>query len=262
MDLVLIVLISTLASALTLFSGFGLGTILLPVFALFLPAPMAVAATAIVHAANNLLKGLLLWRLADFKIVFKFGLPAIVASYFGATLLFRLSDLPTILSWHPTGIAAEMTPIKLVLGILILGFALFELLPKLQRLSFHRKYLPLGGLLSGFFGGLSGHQGAFRAAFLAKVDTSPQGFVGTNALIALLVDIIRLFVYGATFEGLSWKEMTSSGQGVMILTGILAAFSGVVIGRQFLHKVTMKTIRTVTGGLLILIGLVLTAGLI
>lgn len=262
MSLVLIAIISAAASALTLFSGFGLGTILLPVFALFLPVPMAVAATAVVHAANNLLKGLLLWRLADFKIVLKFGLPAIAASCFGATLLTELTDLPRIFTYQIIGLTGEITSIKLVLGILILGFSLFELLPGLQKISFDNKYLPVGGILSGFFGGLSGHQGAFRAAFLAKIDVTPQGFVGTNALIALLVDCIRLFVYGTTFPELNWKEMVSSGEGVMILTGILAAFSGVVIGRQFLHKVTLKTIQTVTGSLLILIGFVLTIGLV
>ena len=43
-------------SLLTLFSGFGLGTLLLPAFAFFLPLEVAVASTAVVHAANNLFK--------------------------------------------------------------------------------------------------------------------------------------------------------------------------------------------------------------
>ena len=43
-------------SLLTLFSGFGLGTLLLPAFAVFFPIEVAVASTAIVHAANNLFK--------------------------------------------------------------------------------------------------------------------------------------------------------------------------------------------------------------
>jgi hypothetical protein len=38
MELVLIGLAALLTSGLTLFSGFGLGTILMPVFALFFPA--------------------------------------------------------------------------------------------------------------------------------------------------------------------------------------------------------------------------------
>jgi len=38
--------VAVLISALTLFSGFGLGTVLMPAFALFFPVPVAVAATA------------------------------------------------------------------------------------------------------------------------------------------------------------------------------------------------------------------------
>jgi len=37
-------------SGLTLFSGFGLGTLLMPTFVLFFPIEVAVAATAIVYS--------------------------------------------------------------------------------------------------------------------------------------------------------------------------------------------------------------------
>lgn len=40
-------------SALTLFSGFGLGTILTPVFAIFFPIEVAIASTAVVHLSNE-----------------------------------------------------------------------------------------------------------------------------------------------------------------------------------------------------------------
>jgi uncharacterized membrane protein YfcA len=45
-----------LASGLTFFSGFGLGTLLLPAFALFFPIEQAVALTAVVHFLNGLFK--------------------------------------------------------------------------------------------------------------------------------------------------------------------------------------------------------------
>lgn len=56
----------------------------------------------------------------------------------------------------------------------------------------------IGGVLSGFFGGLSGQQGAFRSAFLLHAGLDPQRFIATNAAIATLVDITRLVVYGST----------------------------------------------------------------
>jgi len=58
-DFVLIGVVAFLASALTFFSGFGLGTLLLPAFALFLPAAASVAATAIVHLPNGIFRGAL-----------------------------------------------------------------------------------------------------------------------------------------------------------------------------------------------------------
>ncbi len=77
MDLLVICSVALLASALTLYSGFGLGTILMPVFAIFFPIDVSIALTAIVHFLNNILKLILLWKKANWDIVVKFGLPAL-----------------------------------------------------------------------------------------------------------------------------------------------------------------------------------------
>lgn len=64
------------ASGLTLFSAFGLGTLLMPVAAIFLPVPIAVAVTAIVHLSNKIFKLALLWRDVGREVLLTFGLPA------------------------------------------------------------------------------------------------------------------------------------------------------------------------------------------
>ena len=71
-DLILIILVSFGASMLTFFSGFGLGTILAPVFMFFFEPVIAIALTAIVHFLNNLFKLGLLFKNIDLKIAFKF----------------------------------------------------------------------------------------------------------------------------------------------------------------------------------------------
>ena len=53
MEYVVIVIVALCVSMLTLFSGFGLGTLLMPALAIFFPVPVAIAATAIVHLANK-----------------------------------------------------------------------------------------------------------------------------------------------------------------------------------------------------------------
>ena len=77
LDFITVGLAAFFAAGLTLYSGFGLGTLMLPVFSLFFPVEMAVVATALVHGANNLFKVSLLGRRADREVVLKFGLTAV-----------------------------------------------------------------------------------------------------------------------------------------------------------------------------------------
>ena len=85
-EFLIVGLASLFAAGLTMYSGFGLGTLMLPVYALFFPVEMAVVATALVHGANNVFKVSLLGRHADWEVVLKFGLAAIVVA---AVLLSR-----------------------------------------------------------------------------------------------------------------------------------------------------------------------------
>jgi uncharacterized membrane protein YfcA len=199
MEFVVIPLAAFCASLLTLYSGFGLGTLLMPVFALFFPVEVAVGATAVVHAMNNVAKAALLGKLADRSLVARFGLPALAGSFAGAGALSMMAETPPLLAYTLGPHVATITPLKLVMGVLILVFALFELIPPLRRWQVQQQHLVVGGLLSGFFGGLSGHQGALRSAFLVRAGGTPESFVGTNAMIALMVDAARLLVYGSAF---------------------------------------------------------------
>lgn len=248
-----------LAAGLTMYSGFGLGTLMLPVFALFLPVEMAVVATALVHGANNVFKVSLLGRNADREVVLKFGLTAILAAVLGSLALGYLVNLDASMTLTVEGsTVSEVTPVKLVIGLMMILFALFELLPRFRSLQFDRRYLPLGGLLSGFFGGLSGHQGALRSAFLAKTGLTTERFVGSNAVIGFLVDMTRIAVYVAFFHALD----TATSAWPLVIVGSLAAFGGVLVGKRYLHKVTMKSVQTLVGVLLLGVGLALLLGLL
>ncbi len=250
------------AAGLTLYSGFGLGTLLLPVFALFYPIEVAVAATAVVHGANNVFKVSLVGRYADRGVVLRFGITAIVAAFLGAALLGALAGVDRSLGWSLGGVSGTTTPLKLVMGALILFFALFELLPRFREIQFDRKYMPLGGLMSGFFGGLSGHQGALRAAFLVKAGLTTEAFVGTSSVIGLMVDLVRVATYAALIIWAGGRFEVPPGSAPLVATGILAAFTGVLIGKRYLHKVKMRWIQLLTGTMLLVVSLLLAAGLI
>ncbi len=262
MSFVIVAVAALLASCLTMFSGFGLGTLLLPVFALFFSVELAVAATAVVHGANNVLKAALLGKLADLKIVMRFGIPAIIAAFGGVYVLKLLSGMPELVNYSVFGKQAVVTPVKLAMAVLMTMFALLELHPRFKKLEIDQRYLPIGGVLSGFFGGLSGHQGALRSAFLAKVGISPRAFVGTNAVIGLLVDLVRISAYATVLLGSELFDSNRNKEVALVATGILAAFAGVIIGKRVLHKITMSAVQKITGGLLLFIAVLLGFGII
>src|SRR5687767_9924140 len=132
MELVLIGVVALLTAGLTLFSGFGLGTVLMPVFALFFPVPLAIAATAVVHFVNNIFKFGLMAKKADWRVVLRFSLPAAIAAMAGASLLNLFDSMPVIATYTFGGSPFRITVIKAVIGTLIVVFALLELWPKFQ----------------------------------------------------------------------------------------------------------------------------------
>src|SRR5690606_14677217 len=109
-----------------------------------------------------------------------------------------------------------------------------------EKLDIAQRYLPLGGALSGFFGGLSGHQGAFRSAVLLHAGLDTKAFAATNAAIATLVDLTRLAMYGFNFEFVAAEVDLA-----VLVAATLAAFAGVMVGYAGIRKVTIGAVQKV-----------------
>jgi hypothetical protein len=248
-------------AALTLFSGFGLGTILMPVLALFFPIPVAIAATAIVHLANNIFKVVLVGRKADWGVVVRFAIPGAFAAILGALLLELFTDTQPLMTYVVGGANLAITPVGIVIGSVIIAFALLDLLPRFKDLAFDKKYLPTGGLLSGFFGGLSGNQGALRSAFLIKTGLDKEAFIGTGTISAIIVDFARLSIYGLAFYSVQFTTLPSDLFG-LVITAMISAFVGSFIGSRLIKKVTIRSIQVLVGIMLVIVGVGLAVGLI
>lgn len=257
MEFIIIALIAFGASILTFFSGFGLGTILLPTFALFFPVYIAIAMTGIVHFANNLFKMLLVAKNTNIKVLLRFGIPAIISSFIGAYLLLNIEILPSIYSYQLFDRQFEISPIKLVISIILLIFSILEFIPKFKNMQFENDKLIYGGLLSGFFGGLSGIQGALRTAFLVKSGLSKESFIATGVVIASLIDVSRLSVYFSRFNDANLLENIN-----LLIIAIISAILGAIIGNKLLKKVTMKSIQVVVAIMLIIISVLMGMGVI
>ena len=256
MDFFLICATAILGSALTFFSGFGLGTLLLPVFGLFFPIETAVAMTAVVHFLNNLFKLSLTYKHMQPQLLLRFGLPAMVAAIAGAWLL---GQLPAT-AWYTYSIGGhvcDITLLKLIVGALMIGFAFLELLPAFQHWSVAPKWIPIGGVLSGFFGGLSGHQGALRSAFLLRLKLDKQAFVATGIGIACLIDISRLTLYSQQLQ-----QQQQSLPWTLIGSATLSAFAGAWLGNKWLKKLTLHSFQYLVAVFIVLFGIALVMGIV
>lgn len=131
---------------------------------------------------------------------------------------------------------------------------------RFQALAFPPSWLPLGGALSGFFGGLSGNQGALRSAFLLKSGLSKEAFVATGVVSAVIVDAARLVVYGTGFMA---DHLAKSHElFAPVAVGTICAFIGSFVGKRVLQRVTLHTVQIMVAVAMLLIGSGLAVGLV
>ena len=149
----------------------------------------------------------------------------------------------------------ELTTIKLesIFGAILMIFALLEFFN--WKLPVEGPWaMRIGGVLSGFFGGFSGHQGALRALFLSKLKMEPLVFVATTAIISLLIDLTRVSVY---FTG-SWYENYFPTS--MMLICVPSALAGTLVGRKYIQKINHAKMSTIVGVALFAMGLAMLLG--
>lgn len=243
-EYLILALLSFFAGGLTLFTGFGLSTILLPVFVIYFPVAIAVPSTAIVHFLNNFYKLFIYFKQINTRILLRFGLPALLASIIGAFLLQKLSS--------------NERNLEIILGILIISISFMEMFPAIRNLKIGIKWAPLGGVISGFFGGLSGHQGLFRSAFLVKSGLSKNSFIATGVGIAVLVDITRLSVYSSTI--FTTSIISSNDFWLPVIISTTSALFGVSLATDLVKKMTIDVIRNMVFGLIFISGILLVLG--
>lgn len=257
MEIAIISITAFATAILTFFSGFGLGTILTPVFMLFFPVELAIALTGIVHFFNNVFKLILVGRNANKDVLMRFGIPAVLAAFLGSLLLLNITNSTPLFSYDAFGNHYEVYPIKFMVSILLILFAGMDLIPYFKQLNFGKNKLILGGLLSGFFGGLSGNQGALRSAFLIKVGLTKESLVGTAVVVSTFVDFTRLGVYATRFEKSGLYENLE-----LVIWATLSAITGAYLGNKLLKKVTLGFLQVLTAILLILMSICMGAGIL
>lgn len=210
-----------LAAALTVPAGFGLATMITPVVFLWLEPHEAVAVVAIVHGSHNAWKMKVLRESVDYSSVRRFGWAMVIGALLGATL----------------NTVFESNLLLLLVGVALVILPVLSVTERWTKIRLPESEDRIGGFGSGFFGGLTGHQGALRAMFLQKRLPDKAEYAATAAVLALVVDATRIPVYVA-LEG--WQILEA---GWLIVGLVLAAILGVQLGKRWLKKWKSERIR-------------------
>ena len=218
-------------------AGFGIGSVLTPVFAARTGTQLAVAAVAIPHFVGTVQRFWRLRRHVDRSVLWGFGIASAVGGLAGALAHVWVSS----------------RGLSLVFGGLLVLAAVSEFTGWMQRVHWGRRAAWAAGILSGGFGGLVGNQGGIRSAAMLGFDVPKESFVATATAIGLFVDGARLPVYLAT----QWREMASGWPGGRAATaGVIV---GTALGTRVLGRIPQPIFRRVVAALLLALGIYMLA---
>jgi uncharacterized membrane protein YfcA len=153
-ELLLLALLGAGASAITIVSGFGLNTVLVPAFAVLFPLPLAIAAVALVHLIASAIRLVIFRAHINRTIALQFVPWAILGGIVGALILELLGAIPVIATYPLFGLTKSVTAVKVVVGLTIAVLSLYELRRGTQEAGLSSVGISAGALASGFFGGL------------------------------------------------------------------------------------------------------------
>lgn len=166
--------------------------------------------------------------------------------------------MPVVTSYPLFGVTKTVTVAKVVVGSTIAALSLYELRRGVQPVGLSRFGISAGALISGFFGGLAGNQGAIRSTVLIRAGLTPLSFAATGAIAAIAIDLTRLVVYGTA------GSITAILADVFIRNAIVAATCGALVGalfgRRLLSTMSSARLHLVVGWSLIAGGLLIAAG--
>ncbi len=213
--------VALLAGAIAALSGFGIGSLLTPLFGVHMDTKLAVAVVSLPHLIATAARFVSLRSHVDKRVFWNFGLLSAAGGLAGALL----------------NAYAASRALTLVFAALLLFAGLSGLRGLAEKMRFGRRAAWVAGASSGFFGGLVGNQGGIRSAALLGFSIDKEAYVATATAIGLIVDGARMPVYYATQgHGIVSQWRLS----VAAIAGVLAGTFG---GVRLLRRISERTFR-------------------
>ncbi len=227
----LLSLVAVCAALIAAIAGFGIGSLLTPALAVYVPAKLAVAAVSIPHF---LATGYRLWLIrshVDFQLLKSFGAMSAAGGLAGALATLWLSS----------------RALEVVLAALLLLVGFGGLAGRTKKLRFEGVWAWVAGAVSGFLGGLVGNQGGLRAGAMMGLGVSRDAFVATATATGIVVDAARMPVYLVS----QWDELLALWPAIAAMSaGVLAGtYWGVAVLKRIPERRFMQVVSVLLIGL-------------
>ena len=233
MSILAITLLTFFSSIIGTVTGFGISTIMVPVVLFFLPLPETLLLVGLIHWFGDLWKMLLFKHGVHKKLLIYFGIPGIIASAYGASLIVHL----------PENLSSR------VVGTILVSYVVFLILEPNFRLKETNLTASLGGISSGFLAGISGVGGGALRVVLTAFNIPKSTYIFTAGVLGALIDASRIVAY---FAG-GTRIATTLLLGFILF--IPVSFVGAEIAKKFVDKIPQKLFRSVVAVFLFLVGI-------
>ncbi len=168
-------------------AGFGSALVASPLLALFFPLTLVVPLVVVLDNGGSILQA---WRHRRF-IAWRDLLPLLPFAAVGVTVALSLHE------------RLEHDGLKLALGLFVIGFAIYQLLP-LPQTRISRRWAAPAGLAGGLIGGLFGTGGPFYVMYYRLRQLDKTSLLASLAMLFVLDGGLR--IAGFTLAGYYTSE--------------------------------------------------------
>ena len=206
----LLIAVSFLTSALTAAFGIGGGVAMLGALAGAVPASVIIPVHAVVQLGSNFGRAVLQKDHANWPMVGRFTIGAIIGVAIGAWLFISLPD-------------------RVLLGCLGIFILVMVWVPKPEIPGLARSGLVIGGAISSLLTMFVGATGPFIQAILLNLKLDRKGVVANQAVMMSVQHLLKVIAFG--FIGIALVPWLP-----LIATMIGAGFIGTVMGTRLLDR--------------------------
>lgn len=233
--MILIGLLTVIASFIGTISGFGTSLVMIPILSLHYPLPQVLLFVGIIHFISDIWKILLFKNSINKKLIFTFGISGLFTGLISANFV---SIIPEII-------------LTRILSIVLIFFVLLFFIKPNFKFPDKGWVTVLAGTVDGFLAGITGVGGPVRGAFLSAFKLPKSVYISTAGAIGMMIDSARITTYIAS--GIQLPTLFSWGLIVCIPLSLL----GAKLAQRALGYIPEERFRYLVGSILLVVATVL-----